>query len=103
MARKLQRWLLLVVAFLSVGLGEEWLTNMLQAAGWRSRWLKALVIMLVVGVAYALAAEVLAPYLHKSVRKMHGAVKPGRGALAGVIGALALLAAVYLGYYFTFT
>ena len=100
--RKLQRWLLLVVSFLALGLGEEWVTSLLRGAGW-SRWLKALIIMLVVGLAYALAAEVLAPYLHRSVRKMHGAVRPGHGLLAGMIGAVLLLVAVYLGYYFTFT
>ncbi len=99
--RKTQRWLLLLVGLLGIGLGEEWLTILLQK-GVPNKWLRALIIMLVVGIAYALAAEVLAPRLHKSLRKVHGAVKPGRGHLAGIAGAIVLLGAIYLGFYFTY-
>ncbi|MHC4916130.1 MAG: hypothetical protein ACYTGB_11640, partial [Planctomycetota bacterium] len=99
--RRLERWLLLALGFVSIGLGEELLTGVLEARV-ASPWARALVIMVVVGVAYTLAAEVLAPRVRKSIRKVHGAVKPGRGAAAGVIGAAVLLAAAYVGYYFTY-
>jgi hypothetical protein len=99
--RKLQRWLLLTVGLLLIGLGEELLSLLLQRAV-PNLWLRALIIMLVVGIAYAMAAEVLAPRLHRSVRGVHGAVKPGKGLLAGIVGAILLLGAVYLGYYFTY-
>jgi len=99
--RKTQRWLLLLVGLLGIGLGEEWLTNLLQLSV-PNRWLRALLIMMIVGIAYTMAAEVLAPRLHKSIRKVHGAVKPGRGYLAGIAGALVLLGVTYLGFYFTY-
>jgi len=99
--RRLERWLLLALGFVTIGLGEELLTAVL-ARRVGSPWLRALVIMVAVGIAYALAAEVFAPRIRKSIRKVHGAVKPGRGAAAGVVGAVLLLAAAYAGYYFTY-
>jgi hypothetical protein len=99
--RKVQRWLLLLVGLLGIGLGEELLTNLLQISV-PNRWLRALLIMLIVGIAYGLAAEVLAPRLNRSIRSVHGAVKPGRGVLAGIAAAIGLLVAIYLGFYFTY-
>ena len=93
--------MLLTVGFLSLGLGEEWLARFLQGRV-INRWLMALAIMLVVGVAYTVAAEIVAPRLHRQIKKIHGAVKPGRGELAGIAGALILFGLVYLGYYFTY-
>jgi uncharacterized membrane protein len=101
MLRDVQKWLLLMVGFLLVGLGEELLTNLLQDK-LSEPWSKALAIMLVVGVAYTLASEMLDPMIGRSVKRAHGALKPGRGALAGIVGALLLLGLVYLGYYFTY-
>jgi uncharacterized membrane protein len=101
--QKIERWLLLIVSFTLVGLGEELVSRFLQANVPHSRpWSRALAIMLVVGVAYTFAAEMLDPKISRSVRSLHGAVKPGRGALAGVCGAAVLLGLVYLGYYFVY-
>jgi hypothetical protein len=99
--RKTQRWLLLTVGLLIIGLGEQ-LLCMLLCEAVPNKWLRALIVMLVVGISYAMAAEVLAPRVHRSIRGVHGAVKPGRGLLAGIVGAILLLGATYLGYYFTY-
>jgi hypothetical protein len=99
--RGLERWMLLTAGLLVIGLGEEWATELLR--DWVGPpWKRALVIMVAVGMAYALAVEVLAPWIQKYVRRVHGAVKPGRGQLAGMLGAIVVVGLVYVGYYFTY-
>jgi H+/Cl- antiporter ClcA len=101
--QKIERWMLLLVSFTLVGLGEELVNRFLQANVSHSRpWSRALAIMVVVGIAYTLAAEVLSPQVSKSIRKVHEAVKPGRGGLAGICGAVVLLGLVYLGYFLVY-
>ncbi len=101
--RAFQAWVLTAVCFLTLNLCSEWFARFVLE---RSKTLGqaecAAIRMLVLGIVFAIAANLVRPGLLKWLRSVHGQVKPGRGAIAGVIGALLLLGAVYLGYYFTY-
>jgi len=101
--RALQCWLLTAVSFLAMTLGSEWLARYLksEAVGLGPAG-RALFRMAVLGIGFWIAADLVRPYLQGYVKRLHGAVRPGRGAAAGVLGALLLMAAVYLGYYYTY-
>jgi hypothetical protein len=101
--RAFQGWLLTVVCFLTMGLGSEWLARWLQGEvpAMRHAW-QVLFRMAVLGVAFSIASDLIRPSVQGHIKRLHGAVRPGRGALAGALGALALLVAVYVGYYYTY-
>ncbi len=101
--RAFQCWLLTVCGFLVLDLGSEHLQNWLQNSSVRlGHAQRALLLMLVSGIAFTLASDLLQPYLQKTIKKTHGMIRPSRGAAGSLIGALALLVAIYFGYYFTF-
>jgi multisubunit Na+/H+ antiporter MnhB subunit len=101
--RAFQCWLLTAVGFLTMNLGSEWLARYLksEAVGLGPAG-RALFRMVVLGLAFAIAADLIHPYLQGYLKRLHGALRPGRGATAGVLGALALVAALYFGYYYTY-
>jgi hypothetical protein len=103
--RAFQGWLLTTVCFLTMTLGTEWLGRWIQNEGGvptMNRAQHALFRMVVMGVAFSIASDLIHPHMQSYVKRLHGAVRPGRGVLAGVLGAVLLLAAVYAGYYFTY-
>jgi hypothetical protein len=103
--RAFQCWLLTSVCFLAFCLGSEWFARAVlkdPAVTGLGHAERTLVRMFVLGLAFALAVDVIKPWLLRTVRKVHGAVRGGRGAFAGVLVALLLMAAVFAGYYFTY-
>jgi hypothetical protein len=101
--RAVQGWLLTTICFLTMSLGSEWLSRWLQSEfPTSSHAYKVLFRMAVLGVAFSIAADLIRPHVQSYVKRLHVAVRPGRGAMGGLLGALVLLAAVYCGYYCTY-
>lgn len=102
--RAFQCWLLTTVCFLTMSLGSEWLSRWLkEAAPTMNHHQSTLFRILVLGIAFSIAANLVRPYLQSYVKRVHVAVRPGSGALAGIIGALILMVAVYFGFYYTYS
>jgi hypothetical protein len=97
----LEKRLVLLVTFLGLGLLQYWAARGIRDIGLPSI-LRVLLIMGYVVFTYTVAAEMITPYLQRTIRGVHGSLRQKKGAVAGVITALAMLAMLFWGYYSTY-
>ncbi len=94
----IEKRLVLLVTFLALGLWQHWVGRAVDAVDLAPRW-KTVFLMACVIFSYTIAAEVVTPRLQGLIKKVHGSLKPARGAAAGILVAIVLLALLFFGYF----